>query len=406
MSTLRLLLPLAWRNLWRNPRRTAITILVVATGLWSILTFSVFLHAWSQSSRDATLRLMTGEGQIHARGYLDDPTVAHRMKPPGALDRVLHSSAVKDYALRVRIGAVLQSEYKTLPVTFVGVDPAEERKLSVLPGRIVAGHYLAGTDDGSIVLGRNLVKRLKTRLGKRVVVLAQDAGGRLAERAFRVSGIFAASQEAEDSFAFTGLRTAQTFTGIGRDVSEIVFNAADEAALPELVKDLQAAAPGLDVQSWKTLEPLAYAVGTFFNDFILMWLWVMFALMAFGIVNTQLMAVFERSREFGLLRALGMRPWAVLLAVALEAVFLTGAGVLFGAALAVAGVQAFPHGLDLGFLGRGAEFVGAGRILYPRVDAGDFLLYSAAIWILSVLVALWPARRAAKVSPVEAMSHA
>ncbi len=407
MEALRLLLPLAWRNLWRNPRRTIITILVVAIGMWSILTFSVLSKAWSQSSRDTTLRLLTGEGQIHAAGYLDDPTVAHRFGlSDGALLSVLRSSAVEAYAPRVRVSAIVQSEYKTLPFTFVGVAPRRERQVSTLPNQIAAGRYLNGLEDGSIILGHDLAKRLKTRLGKRVVVMAQAADGHLAERAFRVAGLFASTQEAEDEYAFTGIKTAQIFMGIDNDVSEIAFDAADESALPGLIAKLHKAAPKLDTKSWKTLEPLIYAVGTFFDDFVLMWLWVMFALMTIGIENTQLMAVFERTREFGLLRALGMRPRLVLIEVALESFVLIGVGVAIGGALSVASVQAFPNGINLGFLGRGAEFVGAGRILYPRADAGDFVLYSAIVWILGVLVALWPARRAAKVSPVEAMSHA
>jgi ABC-type lipoprotein release transport system permease subunit len=407
IGRLRLLVPLSWRNLWRNPRRTIITVLVVSVGLWSILTFAVLLRAWSESSRDTTLKLMTGEGQIHATGYIDDPTVDHRMAPPGdALARVLNSPAVEAYAPRVRVSAIVLSEYKTLPITLAGVVPAEERKLSVLPHQIALGRYLAGPTDIGVVLGRNLALRLKTRVGKRVVVMVQDAHGKLAERAFQVVGLFAGPEQTEDEFAFTGLETAQTFASIGNDISEIAFDAESDEALEPLLADLRQAAPGLDIQSWKTLAPLAYAVSSFFDDFVMMWLWVMFAMMAIGIVNTQLMAVFERMREFGLLQALGMRPHLVLMEVALESTFLIGIGVLIGAALAIASVQAFSNGLDLGFLGRGAELVGAGRILYPRVHPGDFVLYSAIVWALGVIATLWPAWRASRVSPVLAMARA
>lgn len=407
MKRLRLLLPLAWRNLWRNPRRTLITVLVVSVGLWSILTFAVLLTAWSDSSRDTTLKLMTGEGQMHATGYLDDPTVAHRMAPPsGALRAVLNSAVVTAYVPRVRISAIVQSEYKTLPMTLAGVVPKDERQLSVLPKNIVQGRYLSGPDDPAIVLGRNLAKRLKTRVGKRVVVMAQDASGKLAERAYKIVGLYASNQQTEDEFAFTGIHTAQSFTKIGDDISEIAFDAQNDAVLPKLLDDLKAAATGRDVQSWKTLAPLSYAVSTFFDEFIMMWLWVMFALMAIGIVNTQLMAVFERVREFGLLQALGMRPRLVLYEVALESTLLIGIGVVLGIVLAVVTVHAFPNGLDLGFLGRGAELVGAGRILYPQINVGDFVLYSAIVWVAGVIATLWPARRASKISPVEAMGHA
>lgn len=407
MNLLRLLGPLSWRNLWRNPRRTVITVLVVGIGLWSILIFAVLLRAWSTSSRDTTLKMMTGEGQIHAAGYLDDPTSAHRIPPPaGRLAQALNSPVVAAWTPRVRVSAIVQSEYKTLPITLAGVVPASEKKLSDIPKDIAEGRYLNGPQDAGIVLGRNLVKRLKTRLGKRVVVMAQDANGKLAERAFEVVGIYAASQQAEDEFAFTGLRPAQALTATGGDISEIAFDAQSDEALPQLLADLKTAAPKLDIQSWKTLAPLAYAVSTFFNEFVMMWLWMMFTLMAIGIVNTQLMAVFERVREFGLLQALGMRPRLILYEVTLESTLLIGVGVAFGIVLATATVQAFPRGIDLGFLGRGAELVGAGRVLYPRIDVGDFILYSAIVWVAGVVATLWPARRASKISPVEAMSRA
>lgn len=407
IARLRLLLPLAWRNLWRNPRRTLITLLVVSVGLWSILVFSVLLQAWSLSSRDTTIRLMTGEGQIHAAGYLDDPTAAHAMAPPsGGLARLLASPAVPAHASRVRVNAIVRSEYKTLPVTLAGVDPGAERTVSDIPGHLAQGRYLAGPGDGGIVLGRNLARRLKTRVGKRVVVMAQDVQGRLAERAFPVTGLFAASEEAEDEFAFTGIATVQRLTGLGDRITEIAFDAGGDAALPGLLARLRAAAPGLDVQSWRTLAPLSYAVSTFFNEFIMMWLWMMFALMAIGIVNTQLMAVFERMREFALLRALGMRPGLVLAELALESTLLIGIGVVLGVVLAILTTLPFAGGLNLGFLGRGAEALGAGRILHPRIDRGDFALYSAIVWVAGIAAALWPAWRGSRVSPVEAMIRA
>ncbi len=406
MASFRLLLPLAWRSLWRNPRRTVITVLVVCVGLWSVLTFATLMRAWSASSRDTAIRTITGEGQIHAQGYLDDPTVAHRLPPPDAgLMAVLRGGDVTAYSERVRLSAIVQSEYKTLPVTLVGVAPGHERKVSLLPSQITAGHYLSGPDDIAIVLGRNLARRLKTRVGKRVVVMAQAADGHLAERAFNVVGLFAGPQTAEDEFVFTGLKTAQGFTGIGGDLSEIAFDIRSDAVLPGVLAALKRAAPGDDIQSWKTLEALSYAVSTFFNQFVLMWLWIVFLLMGFGIVNTQLMAVLERTREFGLLQALGMRPHLVLMEVALESVMLVGLGVVLGAALSLATILAFPKGIDLGFLARGAELAGAGHILYPVIVPSDFMTYSLMVWVLGVIATLWPARRASRVSPVEAMSH-
>ncbi len=406
MGALKLLGPLAWRNLWRNPRRTIITLLVVAVGLYSILVFAALLDAWSQSSRDTTLNLLTGSGQIHAAGYLDDPTVSRRMPPPtGALKAALANPVINSWVTRVRVPAVVQSEYKTLPLTLYGVDPAGERRISTIPSQIVDGHYLAGPSDGGIVLGRHLADRLKTRVGKRVIIMAQAADGSLAQQAYQVTGLFAGNQNAEDAFAFSGIKTVQTMLGIGSDISEISFHVPDETQLAPVIASLKRAAPDLDASSWKELSPLAAAVNDFMDAFIYIWLWVMFVFMAIGIVNTQLMAVFERVREFGLLQALGMRPRLILLQVLLESAMLIGTGVVAGMAASAATIVALHGGVDLGFLARGAEYIGAGHVLYPHLAPAEFLELSLLVWALGVAVALWPARKAALSKPVEAMSH-
>lgn len=406
MEAIRLLVPLAWRSLWRNPRRTVITLIVVAAGLYSILCFAALLEAWAQSSRDTALKLMTGSGQIHAQGYLDDPTVSRRMPAPdAALRAALASSAIDAWAERVRVPAVVQSEYKTLPLTIVGVDPGSEQKLSTIPHEIAAGRYLSGRADAGIVLGRHLADRLKTRIGKRVIILAQAADGTLAEQSYRVIGLYAGNREAEDRFAFSGIQAVQRMLGMGSAVSEISFDVPDEQQLGGVLGALKKAAPGLDVRSWTDLSPLAAAMDAFMKAFVYIWLWIMFVLMAIGIVNTQLMAVFERVREFGLLQAIGMRPRLVLAEVLLESAMLIGVGTLIGMATSAATIAAFQGGIDLGFLARGAEFFGAGHVIYPQLAASQFVELSALIWALGVLVALWPAVKAARSSPVEAMSH-
>ena len=405
-ARIRLLISLAWRNLWRNPRRTVITLLVVSVGIWSTLSLSVVLDALAVGSRNTTLKLMTGEGQIHARGYGSDPTAAHAMSPPtGRLGRVLAGSDLQSYATRVRVSAIIQSERRTLPVTLVGVMPDAERAISVIPSQLAAGRYLTGPTDTGIVLGRNLVRRLKTKLGKRVVLMTQRADGGLAERAFPIVGEYTAPLRAEDEFVFTGLSTAQSTTGMGHRISEIAFFATSDKALSRAVTHLRLAAPGLDVQSWKTLAPLPFAVSAYVDLILAIWIGIAVSVVTLGIVNTQLMAVFERTREFGLVQALGMKPRWVLYEVALETMWLNTIGVMVGIGAAVIFVHAFPHGLDLGVLARGAEIFGGDRTLHLRVEFAEFARYSFIVWGLGVTATLWPAWRASKVNPIEAMGR-
>ncbi|HMK85687.1 MAG TPA: FtsX-like permease family protein [Steroidobacteraceae bacterium] len=404
MKPLALLLPIAWRNLWRNPRRTGITLLVVIVGTWSILAFDIFLAAWAVNSRDASLRVLTGEGQIHAPGYLDDPSVSHRLPARAdALLAALDSPLVGAWTRRVRVPAIIRSEYRTRAVTLLGVEPAKERMVSDLPSETVAGRYLKSPGDAGIVLGRDLAQRLKTRVGKRVVVMAQADDGHLAEAGFEIVGLFGASKAAEDEFCFTGLGTAQRLLGIDDEVSEISFDSGKQQTIRDVVARLEAAVPAVEVKSWMDLAPLAYTIERFSQYYIAAWLVIMFVLMAIGIVNTQLMAVFERTREFGLLQALGMRPRLILLQVVLESALLIGLGILAAIALTVLSVAPFHRGIDLGALAGGAELIGAGRMLYPAMSVADTVRSGLLVWLFGIAAALWPAANAARANPAVAM---
>lgn len=404
MDMFKLLAPIAWRNLWRNPRRTFLTLLIVAIGMWAILAFSVMLKAWAASGLEATLHSLIGQGQIHAASYLDDPNVSHRFaKPTGKLLHVLESPAIHAWTPRVRVPAVVQSEYRTRAITLLGVSPSGEQAMSDIPGDLVEGRYLQSVSDPGIVIGSDLAERLKTRMGRRVIIMAQAADGHLAERSYTIVGLFGGAKNVQDAYVFTGRDVAQKQLGIGTDISEISFDSATMPSLNQVVTDLRRAAPTLDIQPWTVLSPLAYTMETFSQSMVGIWLVVMFVLMAIGIVNTQLMAVFERTHEFGLLHALGMRPGLITLQVTIESTLLVGIGVLFGIALLVLTVLPLRGGIDLGFLADAMQAYGFGRSIYPRMNMADTITFSLIIWMLGIVASYWPARTASKANPVVAM---
>ncbi len=404
VRVLLILFPFAWRNLWRQQRRTLITLAVVAVGVWSIIAFNAVIRAWSDSSLAGSLKNLTAEAQVHAPGYLDDPDAEHSFPTPaGELARVLNGAAVARWAPRVRTPAIVQSEYETLPITLVGMVPQREAGVSFIAAALREGAALRDANDDGVVIGRKLAQRLKTTVGKRIVLMANDAGGRLAERGARVVGIYAAAPNIEEQFLFTGLAPAQRFLKIEGRLSEIALMSNPQIPLTSVVKQLRAAAPKLAVADWAQLQPMTKGIHDFTQGFIYIWLWVMFVLIAIGVVNTQLAAVFERTREFGLLQALGFRPGWIVLEVSLEAVQIIGFGVIVGALAAVLTVYGFKDGISLSGLSAGADFLGMERVLYPRIDPTEFVTTIAVIWGLGVLTALWPARRAARFDVIEAM---
>jgi ABC-type lipoprotein release transport system permease subunit len=404
MRILKILFPFAWRNLWRNKRRTFITLAVVSMGVWSILAFNAVLRAWSDSTLTGSLKNMTADAQIHAPGYRDNPDIQHSFpNPTGQLASLLDAEPITAWAPRVRTPAIIQSEYKTLPVTLVGIDPQREAGVSFIADARIQGRMLKDVRDDGVLLGRHLAAHLKTRVGKRIVIMANDAHGKLEERGARVIGIYAAEPRMEDAYMFTGLHAAQQFLHADGLLSEIALMTATQQHLKPVLRQLQQAAPQLDIADWAELQPMTKGLHDIIVSFIYVWLLVMFVLIAIGVVNTQLMAVFERTREFGLLQALGFRPGWVMLEVVMEAVQIIGFGVLLGAVSAYLTVHAMQGGISLGALSAGANFLGIERVLYPRLDSTEFIITVVVIWGLGVLTALWPARRAAKFDAIEAM---
>jgi len=227
----------------------------------------------------------------------------------------------------------------------------------------------------------------------------------LAEQSFRIIGAFGGAQGVQDQFAFVGIRPLQRMLGIASDISEISFDVAADQDLGPTIGALKKIAPGLDIEPWIQFSPISYAMDRISGIYVGIWLAIMFVLMAIGIVNTQLMAVFERTREFGLLQALGMAPRLIVLQVALESAILIAIGVGIGASLTAVSALPFANGIDLGVFAAGAERFGGGRILYPKLDAADFVRFTLIVWILGVVTALWPAWRASLSNPVEAMGR-
>ena len=194
--------------------------------------------------------------------------------------------------------------------------------------------------------------------------------------------------------------------GIGNEVSEISFVLDDVAKLPGFLARIRSVAPQLQAVSWAQLEPFTQAILDISNGTVALWTLIMFILVALGLVNTLLMAVFERTREFGLVQALGLRPTSLLLQVLLESAFLVGLGVLAGVISALATLLAFRGGLDLSALAQGGALFGIGRRLYPHINVHVTVLIAAFVWVMGVVTSLYPAWRAGRDAPVATISKA
>ena len=402
---------LAWRNIWRNKRRTAIILTAVVIGVWSMILLGSLMRGMAVGMINNGISTLTGHIQIHHKGYRTDPAIENSMADPGEVEEILKRELPADshWGSRVRVSAVASNARHSAGVTLVGIDPVSEAKISFIGDAIVQGRYLTPQDRGGILIGEALLEKFDTRLGRKLVVMSQDTRREIASRAFRIVGTFKAEMEAtEKQYVFVTRQTAQKMLKLKDGISELSILFADRPDNPEVYQALKAALPSerFEVQTWRELLPFQMAYLKILDGFMWIWYLVVFVAMGFGIVNTTLMAVFERMREFGLLKALGMKPWWILREVLTESFLLLVTGMAIGNALGFLCIWALSgSGIDLSALAAGAEYAGMTRVIYPAIDIKDVGMSNMIVLVLGILVSAYPAVKAARFTPVEALAH-
>ena len=399
---------LAWRNLWRNHRRTLIMLAAIAIGVWAMIFTAALMRGMTDQMVRNGLQTLPGEVQLHQRDYRRDPSVVNSMAPPsGELLAVLQSAPVTAWAGRVRVPAVISSERGSRSLTLLGVDPAAEQALGSLPRDLLQGRGLEGEDDRGLLIGASLARRLETGLGKRVVVMSQDPDNDVVERGARIVGIYRGRlQGDEDRFVYAGRAVIQELLGIGQQISEIAATGDDYRRVGDWYPAVAAAAGNaLEALTWTELDPFLGSMLAVQDGFTLVFMVVVFLALSFGLVNTLVMAVFERVREIGLMQALGMRPRLILGQIMLESLFLLCLGLVLGNLLAVLSIAPLADGIDISSVAQGMEMMGMSATLYPVLHVQDMLMSTVVVITLGLLASLAPAWRASRLDPVTALTR-
>lgn len=402
---------LAWRNVWRNPRRTTVILVAVIIGVWSMICIAALMRGIVGGMVQNGIDTLTGHVQVHQVDYPDDPVVDHRIMNPDELMSKLETLLPPGslWTQRVRVSAVANNARHSTGVTLVGIDPAKETKISFIGNSVTFGRYLNQDDKSAILIGKALAEQFETRLGKKLILMSQDTTGEIASRAFRIAGLFQAEMEAtEKNYAFVHINTAQKMLKMQDSVSEIAMLLPDYKMGEAVAGRIEAAVPKseLEVRSWQQILPLVTAMLKLYDTFVFIWFLVIFVAMGFGIVNTTLMSVFERMREFGLLKALGMRPRRIVRSILTESFLILMLGAFMGSTLGMITNWALSfNGIDLSSLAQGVEYAGMARIIFPIMLAKDILSANLVVVLLGLVVTLYPAIKAARFTPVEALAH-
>ncbi|MEW6517630.1 MAG: FtsX-like permease family protein [candidate division FCPU426 bacterium] len=404
-----LLLKLAWRNLFRNTRRTVLSGLAIGLGLATLIFFDAMMLGMMDNMVLTATATFPGQAQIHHLHFRKTLEVEDTVADA---DRILaelgKEPEVRAFAPRVLSFAMLSSAADVGSILLYGVEPEPERRVSRLAEVVAAGDYVDAGAENRILIGRKLAENLGVDLGDRLVLTVAQAGtGELSQEMFRVGGIFEFKvREMDRGMAFIPLAKAQQLLQLGGRVHEIAvaFKDLKTASDPNLPFWQKYSRDGNEALSWTALFPELKSLMDMSMFSLLIMAVVLFGIVSFGIMNTLFMSLYERMFEFGVLRAVGTRPSGVAFMILLESASLALVSIAIGIILGW-GLTVFYQAVGIDY--RGLEFTGVTikDMIYPVARSYQYLVYPTWLFVFTVLVGIYPAVYAARLQPAKAMKR-
>ncbi|KPK02562.1 MAG: hypothetical protein AMK71_01825 [Nitrospira bacterium SG8_35_4] len=402
-----MLFKLAWRNIFRNKRRTVLSGIAIGIGLASLIFTDALMIGMIESMIRAATGTFLGQAQIHAAGFRETFEVEKTIHDLDNVIRQLNSdAAVKHYAVRTQAFGMITSPANVSSVIFYGIDPDMERHLSKIDEAIQKGSYLTKDTTRRLLIGSKLAETMEVDLDDRVVITtAQVNTGQLSQEMFRIGGIFHFNvKEMDSGVVFMQLGEARSIIGLGNDAHEIsvTFHDIDQAGNRTLSFQNRYSEGGNKALGWRELlkELDAILELSDFTKYIVAL--IMFGIVALIILNTLFTSLYERLFEFGVLRAIGTRPSGMASIVLLEALSLSAVSGLFGICIGLTVTYIFSiYGIDY----RGIEFaeVTLRELIYPVMTINQYIEYPLWIMLFALVAGLYPAVFAARLVPANVL---
>jgi ABC-type lipoprotein release transport system permease subunit len=401
---------MAWRNVWRQGRRTVIVLIATALGLALLLFFDGLFGGSRQAIFGNAVRLQGGNLLIHAPGYRERARRLPLLPLPNdeaVLEAALAQPHVVGASRRIKTSGMVSSREGTLPVTIVGIEPEQEAATGLLAENVALGRYLAAHDEDVILVGQALADRLEVGLDDRVTLVGRATHEQMRRRTMTVVGIYNLGlPEVEKGALYISLVEAQTLFDMRDQATEVVISLEHVGQEQSVLDALRPALPGYEVDSWYTLNPEMLQALDVNEQVMAMFGLVVLLIAAVGILNILLMAVFERTREIGILAALGLKRRQILALFLQEGVLIGLLGALAGSALGGAAVWYLSR---VGLKWTAAEYSELtalmGTRIYFQMGIDQLLGRALTVALIAALASLYPAWQASRKEPAEALHY-
>jgi len=408
---MRTIIKMAWRNLWRHRRRTVIVAAAIGGTMALMMWYDGLVGGFNEAIYGNAIRVMGGNIQIHAAGY--GAEVNQLPLLPLANDQALVQAAqaqpqVLAAARRINTGGMATTREGAFGVTIVGVEPDQELPVSLVAQKVSAGRYLATDDQDMVYIGQGLATAMGVTVGDRFTLAGRATHQQMRSRTMTVAGIYDIGMpDIEKRTIYMTLGEAQNLYGLSGQVTEIAISLKQIGEEPAVMNALRPTLAGAEIVSWQTsfpeLEQALATKGGAMNVFSV----IMMFIVGIGILNLLLMAIYERTREIGILGALGLKPSQISILFVLEGALMGLVGVVAGVALGllINGVLG-QVGMDFSQFSSITSYMAliSGRV-YPTWGVDKLLQRTLTVLIITTLAALYPAHEAAQREPAEALHY-
>lgn len=407
------IIKLAWRNLWRNKRRTLITISSICFGLVLAIVFIGLGDGTYGTMIDSAARLGSGHVTLENPGYRKSLLTRLTLQSiDEAVKRFEGIKEIEGWSPRILGQAMLSTSYGSVGAAFIGVNPEQEKEITLFIDKIIEGTYLKDSGGRGALIGKKMAERLKVSIGSKMVITANNLHGEIAGELLRVVGIFETGSKMIDGYILQiPLNRARKLLGMNQEeVTQLAIFLENQRDTEHVIEKLKKNLSGLEkvaVLSWREIMPelASYVDLDGASNYILQI--IIFIIIAAGILNTILMSVMERQFEFGVLLSLGMNPLNLLFLILAESTLLGLLGVTVGTALGLACNQYFTvKGFDMTIFTReniDISGVALDPVLHSDLYPDHLIIITVLVFLMTIVVGIYPAVKAARSVPIEVL---
>ncbi len=401
-----MILTMAWRNIWRSKTRSMVVMGAIILGVWAVIFLISFSSGMVNSYINNAIENETSHIQIHNPAFLKDMEVRYHIGDPEAkLQAVEREAGVRAATLRSLTNAMLASSKGARGVRIRGIELQAEAAVSNLHEKIVEGKYLEEEERNPILVSRRLADKLKVKLRSKVVLTFQDLEGEITAAAFRISGLFdSGNTPFDESMAFIRRKDLNRLLGSETLAHEVALLLEDPGTLDATTVALRSQLPRDTVETYRQLSPDVELYESQIQLSATIFMVIVMLALVFGIINNMLMTVLERYKELGMLMAIGMNKVRVFFMIVLETVMLGIVAAPLGLLLGYLTVKATNKtGIDLSAYSDGMREFGLAVIVYPELESQIYWQLALAVAITAIVGSIYPAYKAVRLRPVEAM---